>query len=135
MSKNNISTIEKWADFITTKNIDGLIGLYSENGIYEDVAIARVNTGEDEIRLFFTQGYERFDEWTITPKSIVVDEKQGAMRWTMSGKLIGELPGITPCGQAFSSHGVTYFDFQDGEIIHSQDFHDVQTLLTQWKEV
>jgi steroid delta-isomerase-like uncharacterized protein len=127
----NITLVHKWAEYWDTKNVEGLLSIFTPDGIYQDMAIGHVSNGADEIRKFFEYTFTVFPDFRIEFKRGVADEDCGFCEWIMAGTHTGEVPGRPPSGKAFRVPGVSVMIFENGLIKHNRDFWNKGTFDAQ----
>jgi steroid delta-isomerase-like uncharacterized protein len=124
-------TLEEWAAGWSTRDVERVISLCTEQCVYEDVPLGVVNKGKDELRAFGEQVFEAFPDLKIELTTQVAATDWAMLEWIMSGTHQGNLPGLPSTGERFSVRGATVLQLEDGRIIRNSDYWDMATLLTQ----
>jgi steroid delta-isomerase-like uncharacterized protein len=114
-----------------THDPERVIGLLTEDHVYEDVALAAVNHGAAETRQFFQGAYGAFPDIHFDLTGATVAGGRAAMEWTMTGTHNGDMPGLPATGKSFMVRGVTVFETGGDRIRVVRDYWDFTTLLRQ----
>jgi steroid delta-isomerase-like uncharacterized protein len=124
-------TLEEWAAGWSTHDIERVLSLYTDDCTYEDVPLAVVNHGKDELRAFGERVFDAFPDLQIELTAHFAARDSAMLEWTMSGTHRGDLPGMPATGKPFSLRGASALQLEDGRIIRNSDYWDMATLLTQ----
>ena len=91
-----------------TFDVEGLLGLYEETCVYEDVTLGHAYEGHDQLRVYAQWINDRLDELDMRATRKVVAEERAVLEWTSDANG-GEANGGT------TIRGVTLFEFGEGE--------------------
>jgi ketosteroid isomerase-like protein len=70
--------IEEWIRRMSSHDIEGLLSLFADEVVYEDVAAGAVNHGKRELRAFFERNLASGPDMTFELASKVATEGRGA---------------------------------------------------------
>lgn len=121
-SKGNIELVHNWAKYWDKQDVEGLLSIFTPDGIYQDMAIGHVSNGAASIREFFDYTFTVFPDFRIEFQRGLADENCGFCEWIMAGTHTGEVPGRPASGKAFRIPGVSVMLFENGLIKHNRDF-------------
>jgi steroid delta-isomerase-like uncharacterized protein len=114
-------------------DVDAIAGFFTDDGVYEDVAMARVNRGRDAIRIFAAETFKSFPDFSLVEEGdpLVSSDGRYAAAWTMSGTHTGEVPGLPVTNKPFAIRGVSVGQFADGKIVRNADYWSLADFLVQ----
>lgn len=115
-------TIMQWATSWSSHNVDRLVSLFTEDAVYEDVAMSTINRGSGELRRFAEDVLSRLPDVTFELCSSFADGEQASAEWIMRG---------TRMGQRFEVRGASIFEFAGGTIRRCSDYWDMGGYLKQ----
>lgn len=133
MSDTDLERIlDQWAKAWTTHHTEDLVALFTDDCLYEDVALGAVSRGKVELRDFVEQTFAILPDFKLQLTSRFACGNRGAMEWVMSGTQAFAVPGFPSAGQSFSSlRAVTIVEFRDGKIHRNTDYWDGAAVLRQ----
>ena len=107
--------IEAYYEAWTQQDVDAIMGYFTEDIVYEDVATGKLNTGTEAVR-GFVQGFaDNYKGVSLVPASVVIGHGGAAVEWVMSGGTGDE---------AWSVRGACVLDTRDGKISRATDYWD-----------
>jgi steroid delta-isomerase-like uncharacterized protein len=93
-----------------------LLSLFTDDVLYEDVALGIVNRSKEQLRGFvegFVQGYP---DITVELISSFASRDYGAAEWVIRGTHLGDRPGRPATGKPIELRGASIFRFAQGKI-------------------
>jgi steroid delta-isomerase-like uncharacterized protein len=96
MSQDADRTLVQWAKFLTSHNTDGFLSLFTDDCVYEDVALGVVNHGKNELRVFIEGIFAAFPDFGIDLTYWFVANDRAAMEWVFYGTHHGDLLECLP---------------------------------------
>lgn len=124
-------TLEAWAADWSSHDIDHLLSLFTDDCIYEDVALGVVNNGKAELKTFADSIFAAFPDFKIELKSRFVSGSWAGMEWVISATHKGDFLGIPATNKSCSIRGTTIIELQAGKIMRNSDYCDIATFLKQ----
>jgi steroid delta-isomerase-like uncharacterized protein len=121
----------QWAELWSRHDIDGLLAIFTDDCIYEDVTFAMISRGKIELRAFANQILAALPDFHIELKHHFVAGNWGAMEWVMSGTQEGNLPGMPATRRQFSLRGATVAELDGARIKRLSDYWDLAALRYQ----
>ncbi|MCX6007517.1 MAG: ester cyclase [Chloroflexi bacterium] len=116
---------------INSQDVDKVLSFFTDDCVYEDVAVGKVNRGKQELKAFFTGWYvfSRDLKFELTSQFSAGD--WGATEWIMSGIHTGDVLGIPATNKRFSVRGVSITELGMGRIRRNSDYWNLATFLQQ----
>ena len=121
----------EWARLWTAHDADGLTALYTEDAVYEDMALRHKSTGRAELLRFFKGTFVTFPDFKMVVGNAVADDKFGSGEWIMSGTFLGESFGHPPTGKSFRVEGSCFMRFEGQRIRYHRDYWNEPTFSEQ----
>src|SRR3954469_23009266 len=124
--------LAQWAAAYTTADADRLLALYTDNALWEEVAIGLVAHGQDAIRAHLDRLYTAVPDFTVDVTNGFVSGDQAVVEWVISGTYSSDFPGLPPAaGQHFTIRGASVFDLTNGKIRRYTEYWDAYGFLVQ----
>jgi steroid delta-isomerase-like uncharacterized protein len=131
MSSDIKGVVERHFKTWSTGDIDGALACFSEDGVFEDLAVQESYTGKAEMRAFGDAVLNAFPDFVWTPKTMVAEGSIVTTEWHMTGTHKGDFPGMPASGKTFSIPGMTIDEIKDGLIHRHRDYWSLATMLQQ----
>jgi steroid delta-isomerase-like uncharacterized protein len=123
--------VKEYAAAWSTQNVEVILSFFTEDCVYEDVALGAVNTGKQELEAFLRATFAAISDLRIEPKTAFFAGGQAANEWVMSGTQTGPFPGIPATNKRFSVRGASIMEMQQGKIRRNTDYWSLAALLQQ----
>lgn len=123
---------EQYAEAWSAHDTERILSFFTEDCVYEDVALSSVNTGKQQLEEFLRIAFAAIPDFRIEPKAAFSTGDRAASEWTMSGTQTGPFPGIPATNKRFSVQGVSIMELQHGKIRRNTDYWSLATLLQQF---
>ncbi len=94
-------------------NLDKVMGYFTADAVYEDVATGDLATGKDAVRAFAKKFLDNTPGVRVDPTSVLVGDASAAVEWTMSAGTGSE---------AWSVRGVAIIEHSGGRITKATDY-------------
>ncbi len=101
----NILTVHRAGQAINTGNLEALMDVFAEDLLDHDPSTNQ-GSGPEGIIQFFRQMCDSFSAMTMTVESLVADEDQVAIAYTMRGIHSGTFQGVVATGQRIEVRGL-----------------------------
>jgi steroid delta-isomerase-like uncharacterized protein len=128
---SNIHLVDEWARLLSIHDLDGLVQLFSDDVVYEDVALGVVNRGQDALRTFASRFITAFPDVTLELSTRFATPTQAGAEWVMRGTQTGDLPERAATGRRIDVRGASILEFANGKIRRVADYWDRATYLDQ----
>jgi steroid delta-isomerase-like uncharacterized protein len=126
-----VKVLDAWATAWTSHDIDKVLALFTDDCIYEDVAMGVVNKGQKQLRDFGSNYFATFPDVVLTLQTRFVAGSFGSAEWLMKGTQKGDMPGMPASNKVMSVRGATVYEFQGDKIKRNSDYWDIATMLKQ----
>jgi steroid delta-isomerase-like uncharacterized protein len=124
--------VQEWIDAWSAHDLPRLQALFTEGCVYEDVTMAVVNNGLDELGQFATAVITAMPDVNFKLVTAVADGDRAAAEWRMIGTYEHELAGLpAPNGGHFDLRGMSIFEIRGGRFSRCSDHWDMVSLLRQ----
>jgi steroid delta-isomerase-like uncharacterized protein len=115
-----------------SQDLDQIDGIYTPDGVYEDVAFQIEGHGREEIKALLLECFTWAPDIKVEVKSVFVSGSKGFSTWVWSGTQTGEIPGlIEATGKPFSVRGASIYEFENGMIKKDSYYYDRARFLAQ----
>lgn len=119
--------IDIWSEHDPEKVDD----VFTEDGIYEDVALGRVMRGGEEIKSWLQENFSAVPDFTVELTRIFSTKEMAACEWIMSGTHTGDYPELPATGKSFSVRGASVVLLEGEKIKHWTDYYNMYDFLQQ----
>ena len=121
-----------WATAVNSGDVDQVLALYTDDALWEEVAIGLAASGQGEIRAHLDRLYTAVPDFTVDVTNGFVTGDQAVVEWEISGTYSSDFPGLPPAaGQHFSIRGASVFALADGKIRRYTEYWDAYQFLVQ----
>ena len=124
--------LAEWATAVNSGDVDQVLTLFTEDGVWEEVAIGLAAQGPDEIGAHLDRLFTAVPDIAFDVSSGFVAGDRALVEWTVSGTYSSDFPGLPPAAsQPFSFRGASVFELTDGKIRHYTEYWDAYAFLVQ----
>src|SRR4051794_41912875 len=124
--------LNEWLAAFNAEDTERLLGLYTDDAVWEEVAIGLDDRGPDQIRAHLERLFTASPDITYEVTSDFVADDRAVLEWVVTGTYNADFPGLPPAtGQPFSFRGASIFTLADGKISHYTEYWDAYTFLVQ----
>jgi steroid delta-isomerase-like uncharacterized protein len=107
-----------------TGDLDEVLRWWADDGILEDVTLAKAYRGKDELRAYLAMYYEALPDVDYTPIRLVVDGPTAMVEWAQSTTIAQPFDGIPDSvGRELYLHAIDVFHVVDGLIQHEVSWY------------
>ena len=117
--------LDLWAEGWSSHNMERVASVFTDDCIYEDVALGVVNKGKEQLIAFGNGFIGGVPDLDVDVTSRFVSGDKAAAEWTMTGTHSGDLPGMPASGKTFSLRGVSTFDLRGDRLSRCSDYWDL----------
>lgn len=122
-------------DYVAAWNshdVEMILSFYTNDGVYEDVAIGKINRGKKEIKDFVSSVFVDTPNFKIEVKSRFYTSDWAAEEWVISGTFAhSSALGLSATGKSFSFRGASIIEFRKGKISRNSDYWNMTSVLQQ----
>jgi steroid delta-isomerase-like uncharacterized protein len=123
--------LKLWIEAWDAHDLGRLVELFTENLVYEDVTMGRVNRSGAELRAFGQEFFSGFPDVTFELRSSFTTGTWAGAEWVMRGTHRGDLPGMPATGKRIEIRGASILEFAGDKIRRCSDYWDMATFLKQ----
>jgi ketosteroid isomerase-like protein len=76
-TQTNEQLIADWVRLCSSHDLDGLMRIFTEDVVYEDMALGHVNRGQQDVRAFAGEFFSRIPDVTLELSSSFATPTQG----------------------------------------------------------
>lgn len=127
----NIASQERAAAHLNAGELDAAVEtLFAMDALDHDPAPGQ-GPGRDGFRAFFQELTAAFPDAKLEPETMVADEENVCIAYTLTGTHRGPFQGIEPTNKAISVRGVQIGRFRDGKIVERWGSTDELGIMRQ----
>jgi steroid delta-isomerase-like uncharacterized protein len=124
--------LDEWLAAFNAGDPERLLALYTDDAVWEEVAIGLEARGPDQIRAHLERLFTAAPDIRYEVTSGIVADDRAVLEWVVTGTYSADFPGLPPAtGQPFSFRGASVFALADGKIRHYTEYWDAYTFLVQ----
>jgi steroid delta-isomerase-like uncharacterized protein len=124
--------LAEWTSVFNAGDVDRLLALYTDDAVWEEIAIGLAAEGPDQIRAHLDRLFAATPDIAYEVTSAFVAGDRAVLEWVVTGTYSGDFPGLPPAaGQPFSFRGASVFTLADGKIRHYTEYWDAYAFLVQ----
>jgi steroid delta-isomerase-like uncharacterized protein len=112
-------------------NADAVDDVFTEDGVYEDVAAGVMKHGRDEIKTLLKETFAAVPDFKVKITRWFSSKDMLACQWIISGTQTGDFTEIPATGKSFSVRGASVALMQNGKFKRWTDYYDMCTFLHQ----
>lgn len=131
MASNMEKMLRDWVEAENSQDVDKFASFYTDDAVWEDVALGLVNRGKKEVKDYFKAMFVAFPDLKFEVESAFVAGDWGGCEWLMTGTQTSDFSGIPATGKKFSVRGVSVIQLRNGKISRNSDYYNLATLLQQ----
>jgi steroid delta-isomerase-like uncharacterized protein len=111
-------------DAISSHNVEKMALLFTEDCVYEDVALGVVMRGREALKTGYNNLFAAIPDFDLKLETLFVAGDWAGSEWIMSGT-------PTATGQTFSTRGASVSELQGGKIKRNSDYYNPPASLLQ----
>ena len=131
MVGNSESSTEGPVAAVNSRDMEKFLSFYTDDCVYEDLAVGKVNRGKDELRSFYSDSFRMAPDLKFEEKITFTSGDWAAAEWVMTGTHSGSTPEMPATGKRFSVRGASVMQIRDGKISRESDYWNMASLLQQ----
>jgi steroid delta-isomerase-like uncharacterized protein len=131
MSSGTQKLFEQLDVAFSAHDVDGFLSLFTDDCIYEDVALGVVNKGKEELRAFWNETFTAIPNFTVKRTSLFFTGDRAATEWTMCGTQTEDIPGMPANNKSFCVRTVSVMELEGGKIKRVSDYFNLAELQRQ----
>jgi steroid delta-isomerase-like uncharacterized protein len=129
MNQHNLDLIQKLEDTWCAQDIPAMQALFTDDCVYEDMAMGAVNHGKDGLRKFAEEVFHTMPDFRVRFVKKLAVQDAGAAEWVIDATWNGLFEGKDCSGQKIQFTGFSMYEFRDGKIKSARDCWDYTALV------
>lgn len=105
-------------------DLEGIVAHFTEDIVYEDLAMKVVNRGHQALREFIREVFRTMPDFRVRYVTRFASGEQGAGQWIINGTWNGEFEGVDCSGKKVEFTGFSLYRFRSGKICWAADCWD-----------
>jgi steroid delta-isomerase-like uncharacterized protein len=123
--------VSEWIVAFNTRNLEAIVGLYTDDAELLDSGMRRPRRGRQEIENWFRLRFDSMPENVYMPQTgVQMQADRAVVPWTLHGRS-PRLSGLPWLARSFQIDGTSYFSFQAGQICSQRGVYDHLAVLRQ----
>lgn len=102
---------------------DDVLAYWADDGVLDDVTIARRYSGKAELRPYLEMYYRAFPDLDFTPARVVVDGPHAAVEWAETFHFREDFDGIAADGREVQLRALDVFEIRDGLVVRESGWY------------
>ncbi len=123
--------LDKQFEAWSTNNPELIDEIFTEDGVYEDVAADFEAEGREKIKNLIKETLTAIPDFKVKLIQWFSSDNKLSCQWIMTGTQTGEFPNLPASGKSFSVRGTSVAVIKDGKFIRWSDYYDMYTFLSQ----
>jgi steroid delta-isomerase-like uncharacterized protein len=134
MTVDATGIVEMYLEAWNSHDSDLLLSFFTDDCVYEDVALGRLERGKDKVRTLIRSIFVDVAEFRMEPKSAFGVGDWGATEWIMTGRFVhSSIASVPASGKRFAVRGATILELSNGKIRRNSDYLDLPSFVRQTK--
>jgi steroid delta-isomerase-like uncharacterized protein len=114
-----------WSDH----DVEKVVGYYTDDCVYEDMAMGVVNRGKEALRQFIRDSYKALPDFRVVYTQRFASDSRAAGQWVITGTWNGLFEGVDCTGTKIRFTGLSLYEFRDGLIASVKDCWDFTVVM------
>jgi len=106
-----------------TGDLERVLCWWADDGILEDVTLARAFVGKDELRPYLRWYFKALPDIRYKPIRLVIDGYTAVVEWQQSAPVVDVFDGVVPSGVEMNFHALDMFHVRDGLVRHEVSWY------------
>jgi steroid delta-isomerase-like uncharacterized protein len=106
-----------------TGDLDSVMQWWADDGVLEDVTIARAFHGREEITDYLAMYYTALPDLVFEPIRLVVEGPTAVVEWAQKTRVAAAFDGVEAAGREVYLHAIDVFHVADGLIQHEVSWY------------
>jgi steroid delta-isomerase-like uncharacterized protein len=126
----------RWLAGWNGHDVEALVGLCTEDVLWEDPALPGPERGRDAVREYLRGTWSMFPDLSFTlpePPMLALEGPGAAQVWVMTGTMLGSDPwaGFAPTGKRIEVEGIDVYEFHGGLVSRYRGRYDLAEVARQ----
>lgn len=131
MSKANEKLLDDMYSAWRAHDPEKVASYYTDDCVYEDMAMGVVNRGKDQVLDFAREVYATMPDFRVVYETRFATETHGCGQWVITATWNGPFEGMDRTGWKVEFTGLSLYEFRDGKIALAKDCWDFTVMQKQ----
>ena len=132
MSAHNEKVLDQLVEAWCSHDIPSLINLFTDDCLYEDMALGVVNRGKAELQHLAQDVFKTMPDFHLKFPRRFATQDSGASEWVISATWAGPFEDVDCSGRKIVFTGLSMYIFRDGKLASNRDCWDYTSLMRQF---
>jgi steroid delta-isomerase-like uncharacterized protein len=132
VSAHNKKVLDELVAAWCRHDIPALINLFTDDCVYEDMAMGVVNRGKAELRHFAEEVFKTMPNFHLKFPQRFATQEYGASEWVITATWAGLFEGVDCSGRDIVFTGLSMYTFRDGKLASNRDCWDYTSMMRQF---
>jgi steroid delta-isomerase-like uncharacterized protein len=129
MANRNEILLDRLVDAWCTHDVAALLALYTEDCVYQDMAMGVVKHGKEQLRQFAEEVFKTMPNFQLRFPQRFATEERGASKWVITATWNGLFEGVDCTGKSIEFTGLSWYGFRDGKLVSNCDCWDYTVMM------
>jgi steroid delta-isomerase-like uncharacterized protein len=106
-----------------------MLSLFTDDCVYEDMAMGAINRGKAQLRKFAEEVLQTMPDFHVTFINPFATDEWGAASWEIKATWNGLFEGVDCTGQGIEFAGLSMYRFRDGRFCLARDCWDYTAMI------
>ena len=132
MSSRNEMLLDELVDAWCAHDIPGLLALFTEDCVYEDMAMGVINRGKQALHHFAAEVFKTMPDFNLKFPNRFATAQYGASEWLITATWNGLFEGVDCSGKRIAFTGLSMYTFREGKLASNRDCWDYTSMMRQF---
>jgi steroid delta-isomerase-like uncharacterized protein len=132
MSAHNERVLDELVEAWCFHDIPALLNLFTDDCLYEDMAMGVVNRGKAELQHFAEEVFKTMPNFHLKFPQRFATQEYGASEWVITATWAGPFEGVDCSGRNIVFTGLSMYTFRDGKLASNRDCWDYTSMMRQF---
>jgi steroid delta-isomerase-like uncharacterized protein len=132
MANRNEKLLDRLAEAWCTHDVPALLALYTDDCVYQDMAMGVEKRGKEQLREFATEVFTTMPNFQVRFPERVATEDRGASKWVITATWNGLFEGVDCTGKGIVFTGLSLYEFRDGKLVSNCDCWDYTVMMREF---
>jgi steroid delta-isomerase-like uncharacterized protein len=132
MSTANTVLLDELVDAWNRHDIPSLLSLFTDDCVYEDMALGVINRGKEALSGFAREVFRTMPDFHLSFPRRFATAHEGASDWVITATWNGSFEGADCTGRKIAFTGLSIYTFRDGKLASNRDCWDYASLMRQF---
>ena len=132
MNERNRDLIRALGKTWCAQDVERMVVLFTDDCVYEDMAMGAVNRGKDQLRTFAEEVFQTMPDFNVAFIDPFATDEWGAASWVIKATWNGLFEEVDCTGLRIEFTGLSMYRFRDGKIAQARDCWDFTVMIRKF---